>query len=201
MIQPVQPETLPQKFLADLPIGRNTMPQTKLDDFKGKISSIFSGNLDIALMKFCYVDIMSETNITSLFKTYQATYDSLKSSYPHIQFVHVTVPLSVKPHGTKQFIKTLIGRKTVDVENIHRNMFNEILKRTYRDDPIFDLAEAESTYPDGTRESFEHEGKLYYALIGDYTDDGGHLNETGRKTAAEQLIDVLATAAKRRTTR
>jgi hypothetical protein len=147
------------------------------------------------------VDIMSETNITSLFKTYQATYDSLKSSYPHIQFVHVTVPLSVKPHGTKQFIKTLIGRKTVDVENIHRNMFNEILKRTYRDDPIFDLAEAESTYPDGTRESFEHEGKLYYALIGDYTDDGGHLNETGRKTAAEQLIDVLATAAKRRTTR
>ena len=76
-------------------------------------------------------------------------------------------------------------------------MFNEILKRTYRDDPIFDLAEAESMHPDGTRETFEHEGKQYYALIDDYTDDGGHLNEIGRKIAAEQLIHTLATAAKR----
>ncbi len=57
---------------------------------------------------------------------------------------------------------------------------------------IFDLSKVESTYLDGSRESFEKDDGTYYALSPDYTYDGGHLNELGRKLAAKELIRVLA---------
>jgi hypothetical protein len=50
----------------------------------------------------------------------------------------------------------------------------------------------ESTYPDGRRETCAHKGKTCYSLVPEYTYDGGHLNETGRKKAAEQLLILLA---------
>ena len=34
-------------------------------------------------------------------------------------------------------------------------------------------------------------GKTYYSLISEYTRDGGHLNERGRKIVAEQLLIFL----------
>jgi hypothetical protein len=49
----------------------------------------------------------------------------------------------------------------------------------------------ESTFPDGTRETFSSDEKTYYALVPEYTYDDGHLNETGRKKAAEQLLLLL----------
>jgi len=57
---------------------------------------------------------------------------------------------------------------------------------------IFDLAKIESTFPDGRRASFTKDGKTYYSMVPDYTYDGGHLNELGRKIAAEQLLFLLA---------
>ena len=72
--------------------------------------------------------------------------------------------------------------------NINRNQFNEILRKEYEGKaPIFDLAKIESTYPDG---------KTSYSMVPDYTYDGGHLNETGRKKAAEQLLVLLANISK-----
>lgn len=41
----------------------------------------------------------------------------------------------------------------------------------------------ESTAPDGTAETF---------VVASYTDDGGHLNSTGKLHAARELIYVLA---------
>lgn len=57
---------------------------------------------------------------------------------------------------------------------------------------IFDLAKIESTYSDGSRETFTAQGQTYYSLIPDYTDDGGHLNEAGRKKVSEQLLLFLS---------
>ena len=34
-------------------------------------------------------------------------------------------------------------------------------------------------------------GKLYYSLIKDYTDDGGHLNDIGQQVIASKLINKL----------
>ena len=56
---------------------------------------------------------------------------------------------------------------------------------------IFDLAGFESTYPSGKRESIVVNGELYYSLIKDYTDDGGHLNELGQQVIASEFINKL----------
>ena len=50
--------------------------------------------------------------------------------------------------------------------------FNELLIKEYDGkEPVFDLAEIESTRPDGRRETFTKDGKTYYSLIPDYTYD------------------------------
>ena len=65
------------------------------------------------------------------------------------------------------------------------------MRQNYSEDDIFDLAKFQSTYPDGNRESFDHESKTYYNLIDDYTYDGGHLTEIGSKWIASNLIKKL----------
>jgi lysophospholipase L1-like esterase len=63
----------------------------------------------------------------------------------------------------------------------------------YRDkEPIFDIAAVESTSPGGTRKSFNQNGKNYYVLADDYSRDGGHLNDLGKKVVAEQFLIFLA---------
>jgi lysophospholipase L1-like esterase len=70
---------------------------------------------------------------------------------------------------------------------------NELLIKEYDGkEPVFDLAKTESTLPDGTRETFTKDGKTHYSMVLEYTHDGGHLNETGHKKAAEQLLILLA---------
>ena len=82
-------------------------------------------------------------------------------------------------------------------DNIKRNQFNELLRKEYDGKaPIFDLARTESTLPDGKRSSFSKDGKNYYFMVPDYTHDGGHLNELGRKRAAEQLLVVLTAVSR-----
>ena len=63
-------------------------------------------------------------------------------------------------------------------------------------DPIFDLARAESTRPDGSRETFRYEGKDYYSLVPAYSSDGGHLSERGQRTLGADLIRFVARAGK-----
>ena len=79
------------------------------------------------------------------------------------------------------------------VDNSKRYEFNELLRKEYeRKAPVFDLARIESTFPDGRRSLFSKGGTTYYSLVSDYTHDGGHLNEFGRKIVAEQLLILLA---------
>jgi hypothetical protein len=59
-------------------------------------------------------------------------------------------------------------------------------------EPVFDLAMVESTYSNGSRQKFRYKGKTYHALIPEYSHDGRHLNENGRKIVAEQLLILLA---------
>jgi hypothetical protein len=61
-----------------------------------------------------------------------------------------------------------------------------------KDKPLFDLALIESTYPDGSRALYSRFSLQFYGLVPEYTDDGGHLNNLGRFTVAEQLIHLLS---------
>ena len=106
--------------------------------------------------------------------------------------VHITVPLTTVEPTTKAWIKSMLGRTTERDVNVKRNDFNSLLRKTYSaTDPIFDLAEVESTQSNGTRSYFTRDGEKIYTLAAEFTTDGGHLNEAGRRGAAEALLQVL----------
>ena len=178
-------------------IGKNEDPRSKCEDFDNVIAKKIAGKVDIAFFKFCYVDIVSNTDVNKLFATYNETLLSMKEKYPTAMFVHMTVPLTVAQTGPKVWIKKIIGRPIGGYDdNIKREQFNTLLRKEYSTkEPIFDLAGIESIFPDGTRSTLEKDSKEYPALVPVYTNDGGHLNELGRKVVAEQLLIFLATLA------
>jgi len=185
-------DSLPEYYFAHSRIGANTNPEGKCDAFADLIDQKISGDLDVALMKFCYVDIDENTDVQALFNYYKDTIEKIRNQYPEMTILHVTVPLMANSGGWKIKVKRLINYQDyTDPANIKRNEFNNLLLETYKNEPIFDLARVESTYPDGKRESFKNNGKTYYSLIRDYTHDGGHLNATGRKLVAQEMIRSL----------
>jgi hypothetical protein len=180
--------------IVDTKVGKNGFPRIKLEDFTRMVESGAGRDADIAIFKLCYRDFDASTDSATLFAAYQATMAALKTKAPRTTFVLVTSPLVVRQAGWKAGIKTLLGRPLAGEEdNIARERFNQSMRQEYQGkQPLFDLAAAESTYPDGHREEFEHNGIRYEALIRDYTDDGAHLNARGRRIAALRLIECLA---------
>jgi len=175
-------------------VGENKDPKSKIDEFARLMDERLGNNTDIAFFKFCYIDIIAGTDVGTLFSDYKNTMLRLRNTFPKTTFVHVTVPVRIVQTGVRVWIKKVIGRPIGGYDdNIKRNQFNELLRKEYNGkEPIFDLAKIESTSPDGTRSAFSKDGETYYSLISEYTQDGGHLNEKGRRTVAEQLLILLA---------
>lgn len=174
-------------------VAKNGDPLLKLQSFEQAMGQQPAG-VDVALVKFCYVDISADTDAKALFARYRATMDSLKTRHPGTTFMHVTAPLTIAQGGLKASLKNLIGRVPYGViENQRREEFNSLIRQTYQGkEPIFDLARIESTAPDGSAVAVEWKGGLSPAMAPEYTDDGGHLNAAGRLRAARDLVSVLA---------
>ncbi len=175
-------------------IAENGDPLRKLKSFEQAMGMQSTG-LDIALMKFCYVDFTAETNVQALFASYRATMDGLRARNPGTAFVHVTAPLTIVQGGLKAQIKQFFGYAPLygTLENMRREKFNALLRQTYQGhEPVFDLARIESTSPDGAAETVKWKGSVVPAMAPAYTDDGGHLNAAGRLRAARELVSVLA---------
>jgi len=137
-------------------VGNNGNPISKCDDFVKKLDSLGPG-VDLAMLKFCFVDITAGTDVAATFDYYRQTISKLKKKYPNTRFVHITVPLTTVQGGPKAFIKKLIGRPLDGYEdNISRDSYNELLKKEYEGkDPIFDLSLTESTDGNGTAAPFQ----------------------------------------------
>jgi phage anti-repressor protein len=148
----------------------------------------------VAALKFCYVDMTGKTDVERLFSQYKIRIEKIQKSYPDLNIIHFTGPLTVPKTSWKTWLKKILGKKSFWEydDNIKRNEYNQMLVSEYKGkDPILDIAAIESTKPDGSRQSFELDGKTYYSMYPGYTYDGGHLNETGRKKVAEQLLLLL----------
>ena len=174
--------------------GKNQFPMSKIADFEKQISRLVPDNRpNIAFMKFCYVDFNPETNVDELFDRYTQTLDSLQKAYPDIRFIHVTAPLKQRPSGWKDRLNRLMGRMVwEDTSNRLREAYNQKIRNRYPSERIFDLAKFESTAPDGSRTRQEQDGMIYYSLVPEYSRDGGHLNDTGKRVLAAALIDFLS---------
>ena len=181
-------------FFAHSRIGENTKPQTKINGFYDVMNNGMGKMVNIAFLKFCFVDINAETDIMSLFKEYQSVINKLKLQYPNVTYIHFTNPLVIRQTGLKAFIKKIIGRQVNGAEdNLQRQEYNELLRKAYYGkELLFDIAEIESTKLDGSREVYSLDGKKYFSLNPQYTTDGGHLNKKGRDLVARNLIKFIS---------
>lgn len=195
------PAGFDKPVFAHAQVGRNTDPTSKIESFRKVMDTGVGGKVDIAFFKFCYVDIMRDSDPQEILDSYSAVINDLKDRYPETRFLHVTVPVCSPSKGfkrnIKQSIRLLIGKPGVLDDNIMRQRYNELLKEAYsKIEPVFDLALAETIKPDGF-ECYVAKGmEKVYVMAREYTDDGGHLNSRGRKKVAEQLLITLASSLK-----
>jgi hypothetical protein len=183
--------------LGHILVAENGKPLKKLESFETAMGDN-AGDIDVALVKFCFADFSADTDTKALFAKYRAMIERLKAKHPATTFVHVTAPLTDIQSGVKAWVKRLFGRAPYGVlENMRRNEYNELVRSAYEGrEPVFDLARIESLGPDGRTVTIEWNGRQIPILDSQYTDDGGHLNPIGRLRAARELVSVLASIPK-----
>ena len=181
--------------LVEFAIGENGDAASKASDFTAAIDALSPNATGVALFKYCYLDLTSRTDVAQLFSGHRASVRALQSRHPGLVFVHVTAPLTTAEPASKALLKRVLGKPSSREANVKRNEFNALLRREFQGEPIFDLARIESSRPDGSRAFFTAGGDTVYTLAAELTDDGGHLNQVGRRAAAAELLSVLATAA------
>lgn len=181
--------------LAEAAVGANGDPLGKLRDFVDTVGGARVGGaaaLDVAAMKFCYVDVDRRTDVEALFAQYRDAMAKLQAVLPGLRLLHCTVPLRAPRDTWKERVKRLLGQG-VGADNQQREAFNAKLRAEYGGkQALFDIAAAESTLPDGSR--VEADGAPCLAAC--YTRDGGHLNEVGQRALAREFLRVLAGVAR-----
>jgi hypothetical protein len=180
-------------------IGENGNPKGKMDAFARSIRELAEPKPKLAFMKLCYVDVNRDTDVDKLIEYYSKIVTQLKSEHPSVVFAHATVPLAPEASGIKDRLKHWVGVELKkERDNLRRVRYNALLRKTFPDDPLFDLERIESTRQDGTRVQFQLDGQTAYALAKEYSGDGsGHLNVFGKKLAAMGLVGFLAAAVSR----
>lgn len=173
-------------------VGTNGEPDTKLADFARLAAAV--GDSGTAMVKFCYVDVTAETDPAALFARYKAAVDSLRTRHPALTIVHMTLPLQVDP-GTMFHWRTVIRGKQTPYRTLNaiRARYNRLVRETYEGrEPLFDLAHFQSILADGSVGITSHKGLDVEYLAPEWTSDGGHLNEAGRKRVAQAFLVTLA---------
>lgn len=213
IIETVKPWEIKTPALIHFQVGKNTQPKTKIDDFSRIVETTEQEEeVNIAFFKFCYVDIQPNTDVIEVFANYKNAMKKLSQAFPNTTFIYVTVPLTSEEsspmskltmselkRGAKYLLNKLSNKPAINLSainlsaNVNRNEFNELLRKEYEGkEAIFDLAQIESTFPDGRRQVSLIDGKQHFSLVPDYTDDGGHLNKLGRQVVAQKLLIFLA---------
>jgi hypothetical protein len=171
-------------------IGNNGDPASKATAFA---SITDSSSPDVALLKYCYVDIGPDSDPDVLFADYRRRIAELRARHPDLTIVHVTMPLTTHENW-KGVLRARLGRRTTERDlGVIRNRYNRLLLRAYAGkEPVFDLARLESTRPDGSRVYFEKNGESIYALDPEASDDGSHLDAAAARRVAEAFLAFLA---------
>jgi len=175
------------------PIGVNGDGQSKLQSFDGIVRGPQGAQLDIAFMKFCYVDMVASTDAGGAITAYRSTMDNISKERPGLHLIHTTMPLTSLEIGRKALIKRFIGRPSAEERaNAARGAYNETLRATYPRGEIFDLAAIESTAPGHEPKTLDEGGRHWATLAQELTNDGGHLNQGGSVLVARDLLLLLA---------
>lgn len=147
--------------LGEFFFNHNGNPQGKVDAFVAKMHDGCGNAVDIAMMKYCYADLIERTDPRAAFEAYRNAYERLAQEYPKVTFVYWTCPITIPSRCTDR-----------------RTAINRLIREHCRtqDLPLLDIADIECHTPDG-REITEAGGQKLYE--GYARDQGGHLNATG----------------------
>jgi hypothetical protein len=200
VIEAREPSAFDQPVLAHSQVGMNTKPFSKIERFVEIMDSGIGSKVDIAFFKFCYVDIMRDSDPQEIFDGYNDALEGLKERYPNTKFLHVTVPIRSVPKQVKRYlkqtVKLLIGRPGFFEDNMMRHSYNDLLNNAYSKTGLFfDLARTESVNASGFGCYALKGTERVSVMAPEYTEDAGHLNSLGRKKVAEQLLIILAEIA------
>jgi hypothetical protein len=179
----------------EAPVGQNTRPFEKFEDFAKRGEQNTGDGTQLMLMKLCYVDFYPRTDVDKLVRGYAAAVERVRKARPGIRIVHVSPPLFVHATDLKSTLKRTLGRPIwEDQSNAKRLEFGKKLRDAFPGEPFFDLAAVEATRPDGTLEEYDVDGQSVPMLYPGYTSDGGHLNDAGKLVAAKAFAHSLASA-------
>ena len=139
----------------------------KVDQFVAWVAD-HENDYEVFQMKYCYIDTAAQWTY------YRDAMLALEATYPGKIFIWWTMPVKAAGYANRDAFNTQV-----------RNFCAANGK------PLYDIADIESHDPSGIPIS---EGG-YEAMYSGYSDDGGHLNETGRLRAAKAMWWLMARLA------
>jgi hypothetical protein len=96
--------------------------------------------------------------------------------------------------GPRALAKKILGRAPygAPINKVLQEFNGMIMNDLAKIMPVFDLAAAESTRPDGSIETYRFKGEEYPCVPYYYRSDFGHLNEAGARIVSYNLLAFLA---------
>ncbi|MCC7493429.1 MAG: SGNH/GDSL hydrolase family protein [Fimbriimonadaceae bacterium] len=147
--------------LGEFFLSTNGQPNAKVDAFVQKVRGGCGELVNVAMMKFCYADIIERTDEAAAFNYWKGRYEELERAHPRVRFVWWTVPVVQSSR---------LGDKRTRINTAIRDYCRQSGR------PLLDIADIESHRPDGSH--FVQNGAEM--LVPEYgRDQGGHLNEQG----------------------
>jgi hypothetical protein len=180
-------------------IGVNREPLTKIAGFRAVLDAKHRPEVDVAVLKFCYIDIATQADAGTLWRHYETAIEELSTAHPEVRLVHCTVPLRSLPEGPYAWLRRAVSqrlghRHPAIAANRARDWFNRQLREHFGGDhQLFDLAALESRRANGKPCELIDAGTRVPSLAREWTYDGGHLNDRGRTMAAAAFLEFLQT--------
>lgn len=183
-------------------IAQNYEPIDKIDDFVSIMNGPMGSQVDVALMKLCYVDFdasSSENDPDVLFSYYQSAMATLEASHPNVIFIHIGAPvrtagstIQIPPSQMSSLTGNLGMASDALPVYIKRDRYNSFFRQAYGSTGRhFDLAEFESTVGDGNLFAGVWNSYNYHVLNPSYASDGAHLNASGSQYMATELMKFI----------
>jgi lysophospholipase L1-like esterase len=173
--------------------GSNQDRVSKNTDFLRILDARPRADNPIAILKYCYVDVVDGTDVDAAFAAYRQTVSQVRERHPDVVVVHTTVPLTTVEGKLKAAAKGILGRRAARDDAKARHRYNSLVRAAFkRREPLFDIARVESLRTDASRALFSLEGEEIEVMADGNTRDGGHLNERGQRALAAELLDVLS---------
>lgn len=197
VVQSTEPLDLPGGYLEQVDIGVNGDPLGKIADFERYVRAGIGDTAQVAVLKFCFLDITADHDVDAVLQSYTATLEALARDYPDLAVVAATVPVT-QERGLEWRAKALIGRDDGlgPEHNIVRERFNSTLRERYAGPgELLDLGAVMSTTDDGVRHRRTHDGEVWFGLEARWARDPAHLNDAGGLFGNAVFARVVAEAA------